>query len=113
MVVLPQPSTEGESSRSSQPTPWDKGYAIDTAWHRDTYIALNQTDRGIIRFERSLAGPGRLLGPSHYSPFPARDRDHMWLCTTGGVIYGRRRRRSEVGLPSLSTRRRKGAVAWQ
>jgi hypothetical protein len=70
------------------PTPWDKGYAIDTAWHRDTYIALNQTDRGIIRFERSLAGPGRLLGPSHYSPFPASDRDHMWLCNPEGRKHG-------------------------
>ncbi len=70
------------------PTPWDEGYAIDTAWHRDTYIALNQTDRGIIRFERSLAGPGRLLGPSHYSPFPARDRDPMWLCNPEGRKHG-------------------------
>jgi hypothetical protein len=66
------------------PTPWDKGFAIDTAWHRDTYIALHQTDRGIIRFERSLSGPGRLLGPSHYSPFPAAARDHVWLCDPQG-----------------------------
>jgi hypothetical protein len=61
-------------------TPWDRGFVIDTAWDRDTYIALHQTDRGIIRFERSLSGPGRLLGPSHYSPFPAAARDHVWLC---------------------------------
>jgi hypothetical protein len=41
------------------PTPWDKGYAIDTAWHRDTYVALNQTDRGIIRARHEWAATSR------------------------------------------------------
>jgi hypothetical protein len=70
------------------PTPWDNGYAIDTAWHRRTYIALNQTDRGIIRIETSLSGPGRHLGRSSYSPFPALLADHMWLCNPEGRKYG-------------------------
>jgi len=70
------------------PTPWDNGYAIDTAWHRRTYIALNQTDRGIIRIEPSLSGPGRLVGHSSYSPFPALSADHMWLCDPEDRKYG-------------------------